>query len=210
VYLHSRYGALRLSPVRSDIIRVTFAKGGNITAKTDFRIAVSGTDRMWMYKENTSAVELYTDALYLKVDKAGGAVSYMTRDKKLLLSERARECRQMEMGPDGKMRNWLYLNWQKGETFYAAGGEGQSGVKLQATARYISYGEHAQELPFLISDKGYGILPIADADCLFCNIPAYGSYLYTENKDQMDYYFIGGGMQKEIMDGYAFLCGRNL
>lgn len=209
VYLQSRYGTLRLSPVRSDIIRVTFAKGGNIAERTDDRIAVSGTERMWMYKENASAVELYTDALCLTVDKAGGAVSYRTRDKKLLLSERARECRQIENGPEGKMRSWLYLDWQKKETLYAVGGEGKAGIKLQAAARYISHGEHAQELPFLISDKGYGILPVTEADCLFCNIPAYGSYLHTENKDQMDYYFIGGGTQKAIMDGYAFLCGRN-
>ncbi len=209
VYLQSRYGTLRLSPVRSDIIRVTFAKGGNIAERTDDRIAVSGTERMWMYKENANVVELYTDALYLTVDKAGGAISYRTRDKKLLLSERARECRQIENGPDGKMRSWLYLDWQKKETLYAAGGEGQAGIKLQAAARYISHGEHAQQLPFLISDKGYGILPVTEADCLFCNIPAYGSYLYTENKDQMDYYFIGGGTQKAIMDGYALLCRRN-
>ena len=107
------------------------------------------------------------------------------------------------------MRSWLYLDWQKKETLYAVGGEGKAGIKLQAAARYISHGEHAQELPFLISDKGYGILPVTEADCLFCNIPAYGSYLHTENKDQMDYYFIGGGTQKAIMDGYAFLCGRN-
>lgn len=209
VYLQSRYGTLRLSPVRSDIIRVTFAKGGNIVERTDERIAVSETERMWMYKENASVVELYTDALYLMIDKASGAISYMTRDKKLLLSERARECRQLENGLDGKMRTWIYFDWQKKETLYAAGGEGQAGIKLQAAARYISHGEHAQELPFLISDKGYGILPITEADCLLCDIPAYGSYLYTENEDQMDYYFIGGGTQKAIMDGYAFLCRRN-
>lgn len=208
LYLQSRYGTLRLCPVRSGIIRVTFAKGGNIAEGTDSRIAIPEAERMWMYKENANAVELYTDALYLKVDKAGGAVSYMTRDKKLLLSERTRECRQLENGTDGKMRTWLFFDWQKGETLYAAGAEGQAGIKLQAGARYISHGERTGELPFLISDKGYGILPIADADCFLCNIPAYGSYFYTENKNQMDFYFIVGGTQKEIMRAHALLCGK--
>lgn len=209
LYLQSRYGTLRLSPIRSDIIRVTFAKGGNIMEKTDPRITVLRVDPMWMYKENANAVELYTDALCLKVDKTGGAIEFMTRDKKPLLSEKARECRQLESGADGKMQTWLHLNWQKGEALYAAGGADKAGIKLGATARYISHGGSARKLPFLISDKGYGILPIADEICLFCNIPAYGSYLYTENESQMDYYFIGGRAQREIMDGYAFLCGGN-
>ncbi|MDE7405137.1 MAG: DNA helicase UvrD, partial [Lachnospiraceae bacterium] len=138
----------------------------------------------------------------------GGAITYLTRDKKRLLSEKTKECRQLEKGTDGKIRTWLYLEWQKGETLYAAGTTDQAGMMLQTTARYISHGENAKQLPFLISDKGYGIIPAADASCLFCNIPAYGSYLYTENEAQMDYYFIAGKIQNQIMDAYAFLCGK--
>ena len=208
LYLQSRYGILRISPIRSDIIRVTFAKEGKIQDKIHPLIAVSKTEKAWMYKENTSAVELYTDELCLQVDKNGGAITYLTRDKKRLLSEKTRECRQLEKGADGKIRTWLYLEWQKGETLYAPGTTDQAGMMLQTTARYISHGENAKQLPFLISDKGYGIIPAADASCLFCNIPAYGSYLYTENEAQMDYYFIAGKTQNQIMDAYAFLCGK--
>ncbi len=208
LYLQSRYGILRISPIRSDIIRVTFAKEGKILDKMHPLIAVSKTEKAWMYKENTSAVELYTDELCLQVDKNGGAITYLTRDKKRLLSEKVRECRQLEKGADGKIRTWLYLEWQKGETLYAPGTTDQAGMMLQTTARYISHGENAKQLPFLISDKGYGIIPAADASCLFCNIPAYGSYLYTENEAQMDYYFITGKTQNKIMDAYAFLCGK--
>ncbi|MBD5462945.1 MAG: DUF4968 domain-containing protein [Lachnospiraceae bacterium] len=208
LYLQSRYGILRISPIRSDIIRVTFAKEGKILDKIHPLIAVSKTEKAWMYKENTSAVELYTDELCLQVDKNGGAITYLTRCKKRLLSEKNRECRQIEKGTDGKIRTWLYLEWQKGETLYAAGTTDQAGMMLQTTARYISHGENAKQLPFLISDKGYGIIPAADASCLFCNIPAYGSYLYTENEAQMDYYFITGKTQNQIIDAYAFLCGK--
>lgn len=51
-----------------------------------------------MYKEVGNGVELTTDELCLRVDKATGSIRYMTRDKKLLLSERSKESRQIETG----------------------------------------------------------------------------------------------------------------
>ena len=46
-----------------------------------------------------------------------------------------------------------------------------------------------------------------DHPAICCDIPAYGSYLYTENEAMMDYYFIAGKTQKEIVDKYERLCG---
>ncbi|MDE6739963.1 MAG: ATP-binding domain-containing protein, partial [Lachnospiraceae bacterium] len=51
LYLHSRYGVLRLSPIGSAIVRVTFAKGGQIVDRINDKIAVHSVDKRWMYKE---------------------------------------------------------------------------------------------------------------------------------------------------------------
>lgn len=115
IYLHSRYGVLRLSPIGSAIVRVTFAKGGQITDKIHDRITARYIDKRRMYKESGGTVELMTDELLLHVDKSTGAIRYMTRDKKLLLSEHKEGCRQMENAADGKCKTWLYLEWQKNE-----------------------------------------------------------------------------------------------
>lgn len=208
LYLQSRYGVLRLSPVGSAIIRVTFAKGQQIMAGTNEKIAVRRTDRAWMYKESGSAVELTTDELCLRVDKATGAIQYLTRDKKLLLAERRKESRQLETALGGKNRFWLFLDWQKGETLYGLGTRGKGGMSLRGTARYISHDSAAGELPFLLSDKGYGILMATEGPVICCDLPAYGSYLHGENDVQMDYYFIAGKKQNTILNAYAYLCGK--
>lgn len=208
LYLQSRYGVLRLAPVGSSIVRITFAKGKQPAADTHSQIAVRHIDSMWMYKESSQSVELVTDELVLQADKATGSIRYLTRDKKLLLAERGKESRQIETTLDGRNQSWLFLDWQKNENLFGMGAEGESGINLRGTARYISHEKHTDELPFLLSDHGYGILIAADGPAMCCNIAAYGSYLYTENEIQMDYYFIAGKSQKTIMNGYAYLCGK--
>ena len=212
LYLHSRYGVLRLSPIGSAIVRVTFAKGGQILDGINDRIAVHSVDKRWMYKESGSTVDLMTDELLVQVDKGTGAIRYMTRDKKLLLAEQNRECRQLESTADGRFRTWLYLDWPKKETVYGMGAGDAAGLNLRKTARYISHSGSNEkedfELPFILSDQGYGIVLAADSPVLSCDIPAYGTYLYAESERQMDFYFITGKRQNTIMNAYAYLCGK--
>ena len=63
-------------------------------------------------------------------------------------------------------------------------------------------------LPFLLSDKGYGILLASDGPAFSCDIPTYGSYLYTEGAGQMDYYFIAGKQANTILAAFDYLCGN--
>lgn len=207
LYLQSRYGILRLSPVGSAIVRITFVKGQQMISGTHPLIAVSHIDRTWMYRDRNGVVELLTDELSLQVDKITGAIKYLTRDKKLLLSERNKECRQIENGPNGNAKAWLFLDFQKNETLYGMGSQNQNGMKLRNCARYISHNENTGELPFLLSDKSYGILLVTDRPAIYCDISTYGSYLYTEEAS-IDYYFITGKQQNTILSAYAYLLGK--
>ena len=200
LYLQSRYGILRLSPVTGSIVRVTFAKEGPIGNRVCAGIAANGTDKTWMYRESGRTVELLTDELCLQVDKTGGAVRYMTRDKKLLLAEREKESRQLENGSGGKTKGWLFLDWQKGENLFGYGAGKQSGMKLRGTARYISNGMDADRLPFVVSDRGYGIVLATGEEAVCCDVSPYGSYLYAEYEGEMDYYFIAGEGMKEVQE----------
>ncbi len=202
LYLQSRYGTLRLSPIGSTVIRVSFAKGKRPDGEVNPQIGARRTDHLWMYKNSSQAVELVTDEICLCVDKASGAIRYQGRDKRLLLAEREKECRQIEEGYSGGM-SWLFLNWRKGENLYALGPKGKNGQNLRGTARYIS--SASGELPFLLSDNGYGLLLATDSPVICSDISAYGSYISMEDT-QIDYYFIAGKKQSEIMSAYTSLC----
>ena len=78
-------------------------------------------------------VEFVTDELYLQMDKATGAMRYMTRDKKLLLSEKNGESKQIDVTPKGMVRSWLYLDWQKGENIFGHRIADKLGANLRGT-----------------------------------------------------------------------------
>lgn len=80
-------------------------------------------------------------------------------------------------------------------------------MKLNASTAYLNEAAD-QRPPFLVSDKGYGILPLTQSPAIFCDLPAYGSYLYTECQNQADYYFIAGKTQNTLLNAYAYLCGE--
>ncbi len=228
LYLHSRYGVLRLSPVGSAIVRVTFAKSGQIEDRFHPAIAVRRTERTWMYKESATTIDLMTDELLVQTDKTSGAIRFMTRDKKLLFAERNKECRQLEGAAGGRMKIWLYPDWPKNETVYAMGAGETKGMNIRKTARYISHkdqpvfnahnsmapGQKPQAvtapgtLPFLLSEKGYGIVLAADSPVICCDLPTYGTYLCAQQEVQMDYYFITGKRPATILNAYAYLCGK--
>lgn len=205
LYLQSRYGILRLSPVGSGIVRITFAKGGKLLDGTHPLIQVRRLEKFWLYKESGQIVTLSTDELFLQVDKTTGAIRYLDQSKKLLLAERGRECRQQEAFPGGELQSWLFLEPSKKEQLFAVGSGEQKLLPLRGTARYIS---NAGELPFLFSDQGYGILIASDSPVICCDLPAYGTYLHTEKEAQMDYYFISGKKTDTLMNACRFLRGE--
>lgn len=208
LYIQCRYGVLRLCPISSDIIRITFAKGSQLSSGTHPRISVEKGFRAWMYKDSAKTVELWTDDLCLQVDKSTGAIRYMTGDKKMLLTERAAECRMIERAPMGNMCSWLYLEWPKGESIYAHRIADKFSTSLRGVTRYISHGDNTDDLPLLVSDKGYGILMATDAPTFCCDIATYGSYICAEKEEQLDYYFIVGSSNGDVLAAYEWLCGK--
>ena len=205
LYLQSRYGILRFSPIAANIVRVTFAKGSKLLEGSHPLIHVDKLERFWIYKEAGPMITLSTDELLLQIDKATGAIRYLSQNKKLLLAERAKGCRQQESFPGGGLQSWLFLELTKKEQLFAIGSNERKALSLRGTAKYIS---SPKGLPFLFSDQGYGILIASDNPVISCDIPAYGTYLHTENEAQMDYYFIAGRNPDTLMNACRFLLGE--
>ncbi len=204
LYLQSRYGILRLCPVGSAIVRVTFVKGSQMPKSVCSGIAVNRMEKNWKLRDMRTTVEFSGTELCLQVDKASGAVRYLSGEKKPLLAERSRDCRLIEDG-GAQPRAWLYLDRAKGEKLYAPGMQGEKGISLNASARYISHG--GAELPLLLSENGYGMLIASRKPVISCDIPLYGACLCAEGEQMLDFYFIAGKQQLTIMNAYAYLCG---
>ncbi len=205
--LQSRYGVLRLSPVTSRIIRVTFAKLGQMSAACHPKIAVQRQDKAWMYREIGGFIELLTDELCLRVNKSTGAVQYMTRDRMPLLTEQAACCRQMEAVNDVSFSAWLYLDWAKKESLTAANAEcAEARIPLRGRAGVISPDNPKFPFPLIVSDAGYGLLIAAESGVVCCDLPSAGSYIQIRKCGQLDFYFLRGETETDILKLYEYLC----
>lgn len=86
-------------------------------------------------------------------------------------------------------------------------GQPEDGVwNLRGTVRYIHQANLKIAIPMIISNKGYGVLLSSHSPMIYEDTK-YGSYIYSEADDYLDYYFIGGNMP-EIIRVYRKLTGK--
>ena len=204
LYLQSRYGVTRLSPVGSGILRVTFSRGEMPPVHP--AIAVTRVEKNWQMREKPALVELRTPEMYVVADKKTGALRFLDKNSEILLEESGQDRCLIENAPNGG-HSRLFFDWKKGEGLYAAGALGKGGIRLEKTARCISHGVE-NELPYLISDRGYGILPASSKEVIFCSLPVYGNQICLEGTQQPDYYVIVGKKLETLLKACAYLCGK--
>ncbi|MCR2020882.1 glycoside hydrolase, partial [Blautia pseudococcoides] len=101
----------------------------------------------------------------------------------------------------------LYFSWQDEEQIHGLG-QGEEGIyDYRGNVQYLYQHNMRIPIPFLVSDRGYGIL----ADCgslMTFGDDARGSYLFLDTVEQLDYYFIAGDTLDEIVSGFRTLTGK--
>ncbi len=194
--LVSSYGILSIRPIAPELIRVTF---GAEERRKEMQTEAGYTVR-WNSRETRDVVQIWTEAIVMQIEKSSGAISFFDREKRLLLAERKMEPRQIER--NGKRRVWNFFAWERNEKVAAKGFLKGERLPLKHTAKYISYGTKSKKFPCVMSDKGYGLLPVADNTVLCCNIPMYGPYLCMEETEVSDYFFFIGQNETELIKIY--------
>lgn len=201
--LISRGGFLRLTPVHDAVIRVRFVSGKTPDTSYGWWNCRPTGPVSWTARAGKSLVELSTARIRIQADRRSGAIRFFDENGRRLLSEQTSLPRQIEAGKT--IRTWEYFDWQKSEKLSAKGILAEDLESMDHKARYISFGGIRLRMPLLISQCGYGIAVAAEETVMCCNIPMYGTYLYTEGPGQIDYYFIRGENYREILRLYQLI-----
>lgn len=100
----------------------------------------------------------------------------------------------------------LSLKFREEEVLFGLG-QAQEGVwNLRGTTQYLHQANLKIAVPVLVSSNGYGILLSTQSSAVFED-DAYGSWLYTEADEYLDYYFIAGHLP-EVVKGVRQLTGK--
>ena len=101
----------------------------------------------------------------------------------------------------------LFLEWQEQEALYGLGQNEEGITNLRGQTVYVHQANRKIAVPMLVSSLGYGILMDTYSPMIFQDT-AFGSYLYTEADEEMDYYFMNGGSMEEVIREYRQLTGK--
>lgn len=118
-----------------------------------------------------------------------------------------RRVREAEREFDKKLYHTkLSFEFDREEALYGLG-QAEEGIwDLRHTTQYLHQANLKIAVPMLISSRGYGILLTTQSPVIFDDTQ-YGSYLYTEADEYLDYFFMAGNME-EAVRGFRRLTGR--
>lgn len=102
----------------------------------------------------------------------------------------------------------LEFEWMPGEAIYGLGSHEEGMLNLRGQHQYLYQQNMKVVVPVLISTRGYGIL-VDSYSLMTFHDDAFGSYLWTDVDDELDYYFIYGPEFDQIVTGIRQLTGKN-
>ncbi|MBK8050675.1 MAG: DUF5110 domain-containing protein [Anaerolineales bacterium] len=85
----------------------------------------------------------------------------------------------------------LEFEWEPGEALYGLGSHEEGMLNLRGQHQYLYQQNMKAVVPVLISTRGYGIL-LDSYSLMTFHDDAFGSYLWTDVDDEMDFYFVYG------------------
>jgi len=119
-----------------------------------------------------------------------------------------REVREADRVFDRKLYHTrLFLDFAPGERLYGLGQAEEGTLNLRGTTQYLHQANLKIAIPFLLSDRGYGILLSTQSPAVFSDTQ-YGSYLYTEADEYLDYFFLAGDCLDEVIGSFRRLTGK--
>ncbi|MEO8394277.1 MAG: TIM-barrel domain-containing protein, partial [Chloroflexota bacterium] len=93
------------------------------------------------------------------------------------------------------------------EALYGLGSHEEGMMNLRGEHQYLYQQNMKAVVPVLLSTRGYGIL-VDSYSLMTFHDDAFGSYLWTDVDDELDYYFIYGPEFDQIVQGIRQLTGQ--
>ena len=101
----------------------------------------------------------------------------------------------------------LEFEWTQGEALYGLGSHEEGMLNLRGQHQYLYQQNMKAVVPVLISTRGYGIF-LDSCSLMTFHDDAYGSYLWSDVDDELDYYFVYGPEFDQIIHELRWLTGK--
>lgn len=101
----------------------------------------------------------------------------------------------------------LEFEWAEDEALYGLGSHEEGMLNLRGQHQYLYQQNMKVAVPVLVSTRGYGVL-LDSCSLVTFHDDAFGSYLWTDVDDELDYYFLYGPEFDQILHEVRSLTGK--
>ncbi len=101
----------------------------------------------------------------------------------------------------------LNLTFQENEHVYGLGQHEEGFGSLRGQTVYVHQANRKIAIPVFVSNLGYGLFIDTNSPLIFSDTE-YGTYVYSEASNELDYYFMNGGSMAGAIKEYRFLTGK--
>lgn len=102
----------------------------------------------------------------------------------------------------------LEFEWADGEALYGLGSHEEGMFNLRGQHQYLYQQNMKAVVPVLVSTRGYGIL-LDSCSLMTFHDDAFGSYLWSDTDEELDYYFLYGPEFDQIVHEIRALTGHS-
>ena len=204
-------GALRLQVWSDQIVRVTFAPGGELPADKSFSVIATPAKTRWELSDTPDAVIVETSTVRARVDKKTSAVGFFDLSGKPILQEAdaGREFASTTVADHGGTSARQKFILPPDERIYGFGQHQSGAWNYRGTTVRLLQKNMEVGLPVLVSSKGYGVLwdnpAVTEVDV--GKTDAVVLSWASEVGRAVDYYFMFGPTADEVIRDYRELTG---
>ena len=152
-------------------------------------------------------ITIRTTTLNVIVDQKNGKVIFMNKQNKQLLEENNRVYKPFKNFAESSWTVQQEFKWSMDEVLYGLDKNINRSQSLRG-CKFELFSEKADNnFPLIVSSKGYGVLWDNKSYTCFTDVDT-ASYIWSEDADQIDYYFLYGPSQDEVVVNYIKLTGK--
>jgi len=205
-----KIGFLKVQVCGDSIIHVLYSPTSSFQEHPNYVVVKTAWDTPpWSVEEAKDDITISTARLNVSVARIDGAITYRELDGKSLVQDANRWLTPVKVNGEDTYRAESFVNvYGSHEGFYGLG-QHQAGVwNYRGESVDISQDNTNIAIPFLVSNKGYGIYWNNESRSRFNNRFANYLYISSEVADAVDYYFFYGPDLDKVVAAYRTLTGQ--
>ncbi len=173
-------------------------------------LIISGKPKLsadWKIFETVNQLQLTTGSVTAKVDKNTLQVSFYNKTGVPILIEDSKEAQPANVVSENCFHIKQSFKWAYDEALYGLGQQQEGAFNWRGHYVELFQFNTRAVVPFLLSTKGCGILWDNYSYTKF-NDDRYGSYIWSEVGDAINYFFIYGPEPDSVIKNYRTLTGK--